>query len=783
MIEDSEADTRLIEEYLRETGMGWGYVLEQAQSLKQGLAMLTTVGKEIDVVLLDLGLPDSQGLATFEALHVRCSQYPIIVLTSRLDEELGRMAVSLGAQDFLDKFSLNPPLLGHAITYAIERKQMLLRLEKVQEMALIGSWELDIQHNRFRASPQFCRMLQIAPERLTDFDAYLGYVHPEDQSMVRTSLQEVQTSAQPFALDHRLLLADGSVKHVVLQGRLENDSYHHTRVIIGMTQDITERHHIAELTRQKDLAEKAAKLRQDFLAKTSHEIRTPLNPILLLTDFLLQTDLTREQREHLSAIRSAGKTLLAVVNDILDLTKIEAGKVEFQQHRLSIREIFDSVREIMEINVRERGLELLTIADKSLPHQLIGDSVRLTQILLNLVANAVKFTQRGFVRIAATLKSREDDRVWVQFTVSDSGIGIPQDKLKSIFESFQQLDTLPNRQYGGTGLGLTIVKQLVVLQGGTVEVESEVGAGSRFIVELPFAVEDTLLPVETQQRTVVPTYLRQLRILLVEDDELNQMVTVQLFRNWGMTLEVAENGRIALERLSERAYDLVLMDVQMPEMDGYETTRIIRSEFAAPQRDVPIIALTANAFSGSDEACIEAGMNAYLTKPIDARLLLTKIDQLGRQTALTHTHAAQVSATPNGHRLPAASPTDATQSNTDRMSNYQFVNLEYLNEVSGGDAFMIRKIVNKFIETAPGMLDNLDRHLTEQSYQDLSQAAHKIKSSLGFLGIESVKETIERLEKMAKSGDRVAEYPRMVSEVRSITEAAIAELHVAIDTL
>lgn len=635
LIEDDPGDVRLIQAYLQEPGQLGAFQLSAVPTLTQGLDRLAQPGAGIHLVLLDLGLPDSKGFTTFETFMTRVAHVPVIVLTGNQDEEMGRQAVAQGAQDFLDKMSLDGSLLRRAIHYAIERKHLLLRLEQAQELARMGTWELQPATGQVHASAQLLRLLGNPSNPPYDLTGILAYVDSEDRDRVRQRLQQAVSQEMDFRLDFRLRIGENELRYVTLHGRRSQDPAGRPVTLICTLQDITDRYQMEELRREKELAERSAKLRQEFLAKTSHEIRTPLNPILLLTDFLLQTSLTRQQQDHLRAIKNAGETLRALVNDILDLSKIEAGKVEFHNNRFQLREVMDSVREMMGLSAREKGLDLLIHLDPKVPPALSGDTMRLMQILMNLVGNAIKFTHRGYIRVSATLAGLDAGRALVRFTVSDSGIGIPADKLQLIFESFQQLDNTLSRQYGGTGLGLTIVRQLVMLQGGTITVESEVGEGSTFTFELNFGVE--ALP-EGELNLAAPLVagedpsgrLRGLRVLLVEDNPLNQMVTRKLLNSWGIEIDIANNGREGIEMLRDQAYDLVLMDIQMPEMDGYEATRFIRHELPAPKRDIPILALTANAFSGSDDACREAGMNDYLAKPIQIRELFAKIAQYTR---------------------------------------------------------------------------------------------------------------------------------------------------------
>lgn len=795
LVEDSFPDRRLIEEFLHHTG-ATRYAMHHCETLSAGLATLQEQGA--DLVLLDLNLPDSQGLDTFDHLARRFPAVPVVVLTGNHaeDESIGLRSIQHGAQDFLSKSELEANVLQRTVRYAIERKQMLRRLEQAQQMAKMGNWELNLRTNELACSHTMYSIFDhVPPQGLTTIAAYLDAVHPDDQRKVATHIKEACESRSKFRVDHRVPLPEGGEKWVSLQGQMAEDQPGGTLMMMGTAQDITERARVEVLTREKELATKTAKLRQDFLAKTSHEIRTPLNPILVLTDMLLRTELTREQREYLDIIRTAGDTLLALVNDVLDLSKIEAGKIEFSRQPFQLRKVFDSICDMMEINAKEKQLDLRINLDPQLPEVVVGDTVRLTQILLNLMGNAIKFTHQGYIEVGAHLSQRSADHLDIRFSVRDTGIGIPHDKLKVIFDSFQQLESNATRQYGGTGLGLTIVKQLVKLQGGQIEVQSTIGQGSEFSFELRFGLPARAeTPTAAQPATQPPPkaphaqrmdldQVRGLRILLVEDNPLNQMVTKKLLIDWGIEVEIANNGREGVEKVqtqpTAQLFDLVLMDIQMPEMDGYEATRFIRGHLQPPAAEVPIIALTANAFTGSDDECLQVGMNDYLSKPIEIGNLFDKIvAHVRRSDAATRSSPApepvpQVSLALNGASEPSSYTEPSPQAS---MSQQTYTDLSYLQELSGGEPELVKSAVEKFVDSTPEMLDRLDEHLTKGDYPQLAKAAHKLKSSVAFMGMNPTRDLIVEVEQTAKGDGDKSQLPQLVGHIRQAVEAAFVEL-------
>lgn len=389
---------------------------------------------------------------------------------------------------------------------------------------------------------------------------------------------------------------------------------------------ISEQYRIA-----KEKAEAATRAKSIFLANMSHEIRTPMNGIIGMADLLAQTPLTEEQKDYLATIIASGRNLLNIINDILDFSKIESNQVELENIAFNLPAAIDEVIKILTIRANENKVALNVILDNNVPRYIKGDPLRLKQIITNLVNNAIKFTYEGRVTVDVGVEKDGDQSVKLLFKVVDTGIGISPEGKDKLFKAFSQADTSTTRKYGGTGLGLAISKSLCEMMDGEIGVESEVGKGSTFWFTVVFEkVPPSEIPEERPVEEVIETQMKPLHILLAEDNLINQKVAVANLKKFGHMVDIAKNGLEAVEMVRKNYYDLILMDIQMPEMDGYEATTIIREEEAEKGTHTPIIAMTANSFEADRERCLAIGMDDYISKPFrinDLVSILKKISQ------------------------------------------------------------------------------------------------------------------------------------------------------------
>jgi signal transduction histidine kinase/DNA-binding NarL/FixJ family response regulator/HPt (histidine-containing phosphotransfer) domain-containing protein len=533
-----------------------------------------------------------------------------------------------------------------------------------------------------------------------------------------------------------------------------------------------------ELARSKDRAEASERLEKQFLANMSHEIRTPMNAILGMTRLLLETELLTKQRDYLEAIAASADNLLVIINDILDLSKLQAGKMDFEHMPFRVRDVAEHVIEMMHFKAEAKNLRLVLKIDESAPDVVVGDPTRLNQVIVNLMGNAIKFTEHGAVTLSASATAipGQEKKMMVRFGVGDTGIGIAADKIKSIFESFSQAETETTRKYGGTGLGLTISRTLVELQGGHITVESELGKGSEFSFTVPYevAAEEALGGEAKAQSNAAEaldaTRLAGINILLVEDNEYNQIVLADTLRNviGDMSLEIANNGLEAVALVERFGFDLVLMDVQMPEMDGIEATKHIRTKLSRSKRDVPIIALTASVIKAELDRCIAAGMNDYVPKPFKRDELLRVLIRYYKKAPIA-THAPAVTApAANAEAIQDAVAKAKEQNGSapilNGMNSMQPISgppatdLTSLNDITGGDPTLLKKYIKMFIDGVPPQLESIRAAIEASDFAGVKRQIHAMKPHLKFMGMKTAAgfaESIEQLCVEEKEPERV----------------------------
>ena len=514
-----------------------------------------------------------------------------------------------------------------------------------------------------------------------------------------------------------------------------------------------------------EIAKDAVKAKQQFLSNMSHEIRTPMNAIIGFTKVVLKTDLSAKQTEYLTAIKTSGDALIVLINDILDLAKVDAGKMTFEKTPFKLSLSISAMLHLFETKIQEKNLRLIKIYDPKIPEVLVGDPVRLHQIILNLVSNAVKFTAIGNITVSVSLLSEDEEQATIEFAVTDTGIGISEEKMPKIFDNFQQASSNTVRLFGGTGLGLAIVKQLVEPQGGTITVKSTVGEGTTFSFILSFQKTDAKAEMQAEI-TELDEDIKNIKILVVEDIVLNQLLMKTLLDDFGFERDMADNGRIAIDMLTRKdaygatkVYDIILMDLQMPEMNGFETTEYIRNTLKSK---IPIIALTADVTTVDVAKCKAVGMNDYIAKPIDERVLYNKIVSLVKKSIVKQSNEVP---------------------ETEQIVSY-CTNMTYLKKLTKSNPILMMEMISAYLAQTPPLIQAMRQSFHEQDWQLLHSAVHKMIPSFILMGMSADYENIaKKIVEYARMSPKVGNISDFVFQLENVCLQACVELKEELNTI
>lgn len=613
------------------------------------------------------------------------------------------------------------------------------------------------------------KITEVSREKLigSDFTEYFT-----DQAKAKEGYQEV--FAKGFVADFPLTMKDGIQTPVLFNGSVYRDDRGSVLGAVVVARVITEQKRFEkELTEARVAAELATKIaeeaksnaedatliakdavkaKQQFLSNMSHEIRTPMNAIIGFTKVVLKTDLTAKQREYLNAIKISGDALIVLINDILDLAKVDAGKMTFEQTAFRMKDSISAMLHLFEAKIQEKNLELETEYDIKIPKVLVGDPVRLHQIILNLVSNAVKFTSKGKITVTVKLLNEDDEKVNIQFSIADSGIGITESKIEKIFENFQQASSSTSRLFGGTGLGLAIVKQLVEAQGGSINVTSVMDQGSVFSFILSF--EKTNAEAEPEIDMVeLDKEISNIKVLVVEDIALNQLLMKTLLDDFGFERDIAANGKIAIEKLQSKTYDIILMDLQMPEMNGFEATEYIRNNMNSK---IPIIALTADVTTVDLAKCKAVGMNDYIAKPVDERLLYSKIIGLVKKPVAAKNLNDNIKIPP---------------------VHLKYTDLNYLHHRTKSNPVLMMEMITLYLEQTPSLVLTMKQSLHDKDWHLLHAAVHKMIPSFAIMGMSADFENIaKKVQEYASTQEQTDVIPGLVLQLEQVCVQACKEL-------
>lgn len=560
----------------------------------------------------------------------------------------------------------------------------------------------------------------------------------------------------------KIKTANGDYKWIRWQlSKGDNESY------ISIGTDITKR--IAseiELKKAKEFAEESLKVKNEFLANMSHEIRTPLNAVIGFTDLLLETQLNPEQRSHLDTMRNSGEILLSLINNVLDLSKLESDKLKIEEIPFNLHKSFNNILKLMKLRADEKGISLDLKIEPNTPSMVIGDPTRVEQILLNLIGNAVKFTNKGSVQITLKQLTETADTSEIYFEVRDTGIGIVSNKINTVFGAFSQAKSDTSRIYGGTGLGLTIVKKLVGLLNGSIRVESIFGEGSVFKITLP--LKKDLVTDNTEE--VEPEFLMneplELSILLVEDNKTNQLLAKTRLERWKCTVDIANNGIEGVKKVQKNMYDLILMDIQMPVMDGYEASKIIKNDISKKASKIPIIAMTAYATNADIKRAKISGMDDYIFKPFKPKELYAILEKYGM---------------PSKERN--LKYTNGNNGDNDTPVEKKHIDLKFLYEETQKESAILILLIESFLMDFEEFLGVVNKEFKKKNWQALYQATHKIKPSVNMFGISEMEPIIHSLANKLREEKQLQDVGELLNACNEIYKHVKEELLIELKSL
>ena len=643
-------------------------------------------------------------------------------------------------------------------------------LERIEE----GYFEVDLAGRLTFFNDAICRILGYPRAELMGM-GNRDYTEPETAVRMYKAFNEAYRTGIPANIvDYRIVRKDGGTRNLELTASLIRNSAGDPAGFRGIVRDVTERKHAEALEREKLAAEAANRAKSQFLANMSHEIRTPLNGIIGMTELAMMRDMGSKQRNILQTIQTESNSLLGIINDVLDFSKIEAEMLQLEEISFEPASVIDNVVTVFAHSAQQKGLEIKASLAEDVPEGVIGDPGRLRQVLVNLVGNALKFTQKGEIGIEVHVAEDLDKRVKLRFAVEDTGIGIPQDKKKTIFESFTQADSSTTRKYGGTGLGTTISKHLAELMGGEIGVESEVGVGSCFWFTAVFLKQTIEAAERTQKKKAIirpepaENQKESFRILLVEDYPTNQQVAVSHLKSAGHDVDSAANGLAALELYRKNRYHLILMDVQMPVMDGYEATRQIRKLENQSSQDeiqrVPIVAMTAHAVEGYREKCLKAGMDDYLSKPLKRKHFLAVVEKWVCSGNNGDVEPSTLTPDPFPDAVIPHERYFSGQSTHPPSKESLPMDFERALAEFEGDRIFLREVLKGFMNNVRGQIDVIGRALETRDADRVRREAHSIKGGAANLRAEALSGTALELENIGKSGE-LSMGPRLLKKL------------------
>ncbi len=635
-------------------------------------------------------------------------------------------------------------------------------LKSVDSMLMVS----DKDGNIIYASPSVEKMLGYKVEEIMGDKWWkVTYENQQEAQQVKEAIYNFVFFNRKDFTDiskRKIKAANGEYKWIEWQlSKGANGTY------ISIGTDIT--HRIAteiELKKAKESAEESLKVKNEFLANMSHEIRTPLNAVIGFTDLLLETQLTAEQKEHLETMRNSGEILLSLINNVLDLSKLESDKLKIEEIPFNLHKSFNTVLKLMKLRAEEKGISLVLNIESNTPSMVIGDPTRVEQILLNLIGNAVKFTNKGSVNVTLKQLIETGDTSEIYFEVRDTGIGIVSNKINTVFGAFSQAKSDTSRIYGGTGLGLTIVKKLVGLLNGNIKVESKFGEGSIFKITLPLKLDLENVYLEEKEKTILLEEPLELSILLVEDNKTNQLLAKTRLERWNCKVDIANNGIEGVKKVQQKMYDLILMDIQMPVMDGYEATKIIKNDISKKVARIPVIAMTAYATNTDIKLAKSSGMDDYIFKPFKPKELYAILEKYGKPSKERNLKYAN-----NGDHI------------EEIIEVKKHIDLKFLVEETQGESSILILLMESFLKDLEEFFELVDKEFQHKNWKALYEATHKIKPSITMFGISEMGPIIHLLTNKFRVEKELDDVESLLNTCKEIFKHVKEELLIELKSL
>lgn len=678
-----------------------------------------------------------------------------------------------------------------------------------QALAICGIGKVEFKQKNYFEAENYLKAAMVEADKIDNVESqiisnyYFGKLNLA-QNNYRLALQHLEKAydlAQDTSRKHDLMSIHESLSEIYdLMGNIPK-AFNHLKAYEKLKEEIFQqatlnklrnlqiKNQIEVAKKEKEVAERTASLKQQFMANMSHEIRTPMNAIVGITRLLIEKNPREDQERYLNAIQQSADNLLIIINDILDFSKIEAGKIIIEHFPFSLSNIIGNLKEMMDIKAQEKNLALEFMVDDSIPDQLKGDATRITQILVNLIGNALKFTEHGGVTIKVENEGIHNNKIRVKYSIKDTGIGISKDYVEKIFESFTQAGTDTARKYGGTGLGLTISKQLVDLMDGKIYVESQPNVGTTFFVEIDFVIaknQNTLKKEEDKVSKELMNKLNHATVLLVEDNEFNQLVAEDTLKEIlpNIILKIVDNGAKAVTIIEEEDFDLVLMDIQMPVMNGVEATNAIRNLENEHKKNISIIAMTANVLQEDVQAYLNAGMNAYISKPFKTEDLISKMvavlpEHLVREKDYLNHQEEESSISNSSEKNIPLTTNNLNDNNINKMISLpeQITDTTFLKQFTNDNIAKMDKYITMYINNAPGLLKKINETFAAQDMPNLKVAAHSLKPQLSYMGVkEEISHVYELEQAAANQISDQSKLQHLVDNINAVVHQSIAEL-------